>query len=152
MKNLLIDFTSGILNFLFVISVFGFILSGVQNMIIELLGICFLSFLMGYMVGANKGSRDTTKIWEEAYKNHPQPHGYIPQRPCGEDRAQKHYTSFAGTRAAMSIRPCGVYRDTRGTEVRSLVMNQVILWRAIQSALVGTCISMCIVVPLHFLM
>lgn len=40
-------------------------------MIIELLGICFLSFLMGYMVGANKGSRDTTKIWEEAYKNHP---------------------------------------------------------------------------------
>ena len=36
-------------------------------MIIEILCICFLSFLMGFMVGANKGAKDTTKIWEEAY-------------------------------------------------------------------------------------
>ena len=36
-------------------------------MIIEILSMCFLSFLMGWMVGANKGAKDTTKIWKEAY-------------------------------------------------------------------------------------
>ena len=36
-------------------------------LVIQILGMCFLSFLMGFMVGANKGAKDTTKIWEEAY-------------------------------------------------------------------------------------
>ena len=36
--------------------------------IVEILLMCFLSFLMGFMVGANKGSADTTKIWQEEYK------------------------------------------------------------------------------------
>ena len=35
--------------------------------VVEMLLVCFLSFLMGFMVGANKGAKDTTKIWEEAY-------------------------------------------------------------------------------------
>ena len=35
--------------------------------IIEILLMCFLSFLMGWMVGADKGSTDATKIWKEAY-------------------------------------------------------------------------------------
>lgn len=33
----------------------------------QIFGMCFISFLMGYMVGANKASSDTTKIWKEAY-------------------------------------------------------------------------------------
>ena len=37
-------------------------------MVIEILLMCGLSFLMGFMVGANKGSADTTKIWQEEYK------------------------------------------------------------------------------------
>jgi len=36
-------------------------------LVIEVLCMCFLSFLMGWMVGANKGAKDTTKIWKEAY-------------------------------------------------------------------------------------
>lgn len=36
--------------------------------IIDILLMCGLSFLMGFMVGANKGSADTTKIWQEEYK------------------------------------------------------------------------------------
>lgn len=35
--------------------------------IIEILLMCFLSFLMGWMVGANKGAQDATEIWKEAY-------------------------------------------------------------------------------------
>ena len=37
-------------------------------MVIEILLMCALSFLMGWMVGANKGSADTNKIWQEEYK------------------------------------------------------------------------------------
>lgn len=37
-------------------------------LVIQILSMCFLSFLMGWMVGANKGARDANKTWEEAFK------------------------------------------------------------------------------------
>lgn len=36
--------------------------------VVEMLLVCFLSFLMGFMVGANKGAKDTTEIWKKAYE------------------------------------------------------------------------------------
>ncbi len=36
-------------------------------MVIEILLMCALSFLMGWMVGANKGAKDATETWKEAY-------------------------------------------------------------------------------------
>ena len=36
--------------------------------IIEILLMCFLSFLMGWMLGANKGAKETTEIWKKAYE------------------------------------------------------------------------------------
>ena len=36
-------------------------------LVVQILGMCFISYLMGYMVGANRGHRDATKAWTEAY-------------------------------------------------------------------------------------
>ena len=93
MKNLLIDFTSGIMNFALVA---GLILTyfAVQEidmtheifLVVQILGMCFISYLMGYMVGANRGHRDATKAWTEAYSkdkfNESQQTLFL-IRPCG---------------------------------------------------------------------
>jgi len=38
-------------------------------MTIQIGGMCFITYLMGYMVGANRGHRDATAAWKAAYEN-----------------------------------------------------------------------------------
>ena len=38
-------------------------------MTIQIVGMCFITYLMGYMVGANRGHRDATAAWKAAYEN-----------------------------------------------------------------------------------
>ncbi len=38
-------------------------------LITQIVGMCFISYLMGYMVGANRGHRDATAAWKAAYEN-----------------------------------------------------------------------------------
>jgi hypothetical protein len=38
-------------------------------MTIQIAGMCFISYLMGYMIGANKGHAAASKTWKEAFEN-----------------------------------------------------------------------------------